>query len=105
MKTLLFKTHKSPGLMIPGEVPYWVGKPILRSSLSYQQIARQIANERNMPVEDMELWQSLTATYDAEGEVLATNGVIEDSAPQSFGMVRVTTAGGTAVYPVQYSVH
>ena len=53
MKTLLFKTHKSPGLMIPGEVPYWVGKPILRSSLSYQQIARQIANERNMPVEDV----------------------------------------------------
>ena len=64
-----------------------------------------LVGEDGAPVEDMELWQSLTATYDAEGEVLATNGVIEDSAPQSFGMVRVTTAGGTAVYPVQYSVH
>ena len=64
-----------------------------------------LVGEDGAPVEDMELWQSLTATYDAEGEVLATNGVIEDSAPQSFGMVRVTTAGGTATYPVQYSVH
>ena len=75
------------------------------SNLETATVIDLLVGEDGAPVEDMELWQSLTATYDAEGEVLATNGVIEDSAPQSFGMVRVTTAGGTAVYPVQYSVH
>ena len=64
-----------------------------------------LVGEDGTPVEDMELWQSISATYDEDGGVLATNGVIEDSAPQSFGMVRVTTAGGSATYPVQYSVH
>jgi len=64
-----------------------------------------LVGEDGAPVEDMELWQSLTATYDAEGGVLSTNGVIEDSAPQGFGAVRVTTVGGSATYPVQYTVH
>ena len=64
-----------------------------------------LVGEDGTPVEDMELWQTLAATYDAEGGVLATNGVIEDSAPQGFGAVRVTTAGGSATYPVQYTVH
>ena len=64
-----------------------------------------LVGEDGTPVEDMELWQSLAATYDAEGGVLTTNGVIEDSAPQNTGMVRVTTAGGSATYPVQYTVH
>ena len=75
------------------------------SNLETATVIDLLVGEDGAPVEDMELWQSLTATYDAEGEVLATNGVIEDSAPQSFGMVRVTTTGGTATYPVQYSVH
>ena len=75
------------------------------SNLDTATVIDLLVGEDGAPVEDLELWQSLTATYDAEGEVLATNGVIEDSAPQSFGMVRVTTAGGTATYPVQYSVH
>ena len=43
-----------------------------------------LVGEDGAPVEDMELWQSLTATY---------------------GAVSVTTAGGSAAYPVQYSVH
>ena len=57
------------------------------------------------PVEDMELWQSLAATYDTESGVLTTNGVIEDSALRNAGLVRVTTAGGSATYPVLYTVH
>ena len=75
------------------------------SNLETATAIELLVGEDGTPVEEMELWKTLSATYDAEGEVLATNGVIEDSAPQSFGMVRVTTAGGTAVYPVQYSVH
>ena len=57
------------------------------------------------PVEDMELWQSLTATYDAESGILTTNDVIEASAPRDTGLIRVTTAGGSATYPVLYTVH
>ena len=53
----------------------------------------------------MELWQSLSATYDEDGGVLTTNDGVEGSAPQGYGAVRVTTAGGSASYPVQYSVH
>ena len=75
------------------------------SNLETATAIELLVGEDGTPVEEMELWKTLSATYDAEGEVLATNGVIEDSAPQSFGMVRVTTAGGTATYPVQYSVH
>jgi hypothetical protein len=64
-----------------------------------------LVGDDGAPVEDMELWQSLTATYDAESGVLTTNGVIEDSALRNAGLVRVTTAGGSATYPVLYTVH
>ena len=64
-----------------------------------------LVGEDGTPVEDMELWQSLSATYDEDGGVLTTNDGVEGSAPQGYGAVRVTTAGGSASYPVQYSVH
>lgn len=64
-----------------------------------------LVGEDGTPVEDMELWQTISATYDDEGGTLTTNGVIEDSAPQGYGAVRVTTAGGSASYPVAYSAH
>ena len=34
-----------------------------------------------------------------------TSTEITGTAPQSAGMVRVTTASGSATYPVTYSVH
>ena len=64
-----------------------------------------LVGEDGTPVEDMELWQSISATYDEDGGVLTTNDGVEGSAPQGYGAVRVTTAGGSAAYPVQYSVH
>ena len=57
------------------------------------------------PAEEMELWQTVAATYDPEGEVLVTNDEIIDGTSYSAGMVRVITANGSATYPVVYSAH
>ena len=75
------------------------------SNLETATVIDLLVGEDGVPVEDMDLWQSLTATYEEEGGVLVTNDGVEGSAPQSSGAVRVTTAGGSATYPVQYSAH
>ena len=53
----------------------------------------------------MELWETVAATYDTGGEVLVTNDVIEGSALRNTGLIRVTTAGGSATYQVLYNIH
>ena len=63
-----------------------------------------LVGEDGAPVEDMELWKTLSATYD-EGGTLVTDEELDESAPLSYGAVRVTTSGGSAAYPVQYSAH
>ena len=64
-----------------------------------------LVGEDGTPVEDMELWKTLDATYDVEGGTLVTDEELDESAPLNYGAVRVTTAGGSASYPVQYSAH
>lgn len=61
--------------------------------------------EEGQSIEDMELWLTLPASWDSEGGYLTTTEDITDGAPGSYGMVRVTTAGGSADYPVQYTTH
>ena len=78
---------------------------VIGSNLGTATSIDLLVGEDGTPVEDMELWQTLDVTYDEEGGTLTTNDVIEDSAPQGYGAVRVTTAGGSASYPVQYSAH
>ena len=58
-----------------------------------------------LPAEEMELWETVAATYDTENGVLVTSAEIIDTAPQSTGLVRVITANGSATYPVMYLVH
>ena len=48
---------------------------------------------------------SASATCDTENEALVTSDEIIDGTSYSAGMVRVTTSGGSATYPVMYTVH
>ena len=57
------------------------------------------------PIENMTHWIDLPATYNPESGILTTDEGPDEDAPDSWGRVRVTTAGGSASYPVQYSVH
>ena len=72
--------------------------------IEQKQSSALIYEEDGTPVEEMELWKTLSATYD-EGGTLVTDEELAESAPLSYGAVRVTTAGGSAAYPVQYSMH
>ena len=49
---LMFKTHKATGITV-ADMPYWLGNAVLRPSVSYAQIAKLVAADRNMPVEDV----------------------------------------------------
>ena len=49
-----------------------------------------------------ELWHTVPAAY-VEGKLTAS--LDYDSAPSATGSVRVTTAGGSATYPVEYGAH
>lgn len=52
MKTFMFKTRKAAGVTVSGEA-YWIGRPILRPSVATGQIAKLVAESRDMPVEDV----------------------------------------------------
>ena len=61
--------------------------------------------EDGASIEDMTHWIDLPAAYNPDsGLLITTTGPVED-APDSFGRVKVTTAGGSADYPVSYMVH
>ena len=56
-------------------------------------------------IEDMTHWVDLPATYNPESDILTTDEGPAEDAPDSWGRVRVTTAGGSADYSVSYMVH
>lgn len=51
--TLIFNTFKATGVTAEGKDPYWIGKAVHRPTVNRAQIARRIAAERNVPVEDV----------------------------------------------------
>jgi hypothetical protein len=57
------------------------------------------------PIENMTHWTDLPATYDPESGILSTTEGPDEDAPDFYGRVKVTTAGGSADYPVRYSGH
>lgn len=57
------------------------------------------------PLENMTHWMDLPATYDTESGILSTAEGPDEDAPDFYGRVKVTTAGGSADYPVRYSGH
>ena len=57
------------------------------------------------PLENMTHWTDLPATYDPESGILSTTEGPDEDAPDFYGRVKVTTAGGSADYPVRYSGH
>jgi len=57
------------------------------------------------PIENMTHWKDLPATYQPESGILETDEGLDEEAPGFYGRVQVTTAGGSADYPVSYSVH
>ena len=57
------------------------------------------------PLENMTHWMDLPATYDPESGILSTTEGPDEDAPDFYGRVKVTTAGGSADYPVSYSGH
>ena len=57
------------------------------------------------PIENMTHWMDLPATYDPESGILTTTEGPDEDAPDFYGRVKVTTAGGSADYSVRYSGH
>ena len=61
--------------------------------------------EDGASIEEMTHWKDLPATYNPDSGLLTTSDGPDEDAPASFGRVKVTTAGGSADYPVSYMVH